>query len=163
MFPNSVSINNWINMRHQWLFGVCLNTEDNDSDSDSDSNSDTPPPIKNNFSTLIVRNSTVTNVIIPCNSIPAPVFHEPQPHQMTLDTVQLKNPALISTITTADDKNTPCMNLFNNVVNFRNRNRFVEENQKVSADINCEYTHNQQKLLDPSALDTVIGCVMNDS
>merc|ERR1740124_368577 len=49
------------------------------------------------------------------------------------------------------------------MVTYRNRRGYKEEKQTVSSFLDCECTCDQQKLLNPSVLDTVIGFVMNDS
>ena len=55
------------------------------------------------------------------------------------------------------------MKLFDHMVTFWNRMAFAEREQKVSPYLNCEYSHNQQQLLNPSVLDTIVGYVMKDS
>jgi len=46
---------------------------------------------------------------------------------------------------------------------FRNRSNYKEEKQEVSSYLAYEYTHEQQQLISPSVLDTVIGFIMLDS
>ena len=96
-----------------------------------------------------------TTAIVPHNS--TTIAHPEQ--QTTLDTFQMKPPSLITAIASAEDKNVPRMNLFRHMVTFRNRNGFAEEKQKVSAYLNCEFTCDQQKLLNPSVLCEMLSSI----
>ena len=146
------------------IVGACLTIYDSD---DSDNEDTIPDQQIDNSTTAIVPYNPATTAIVPYNPTTTDtVPHNPTtppPQQRTLSTFQLKPPLLITAITAAEDKDTPRMNLFHHMVTFRNRNGFAEEKQKVSAYLNCECTCDQQKLLNPSVLDTMIGFVMKDS
>ena len=146
--------------------GVIANVDDSDDD-------DSPlPEVENSttnttaivpyipITTTIVPHNPTTTAVVPVNLTTTAVV--PQ-SQNTLATFQLKPPSLITAINIAEDKSAARMNLFNHMVTFRNRNSYKEEKQKVNDYLSCDYSSDQQTLLNPSVLDTVIGYIMHDS
>ena len=55
------------------------------------------------------------------------------------------------------------MKLFQHVVQFRNRTNFEAEKLEVSAYLDIDVTKDQQRLLNPTVLDTVTGFIIKDS
>ena len=148
------------------IVGPCLAIEDSDSD-----DIDTPPAPVNPITTIVPYNPTTT-AIVPYNPTTAIVPYMPtttpsttatNPQQRTLATFQLKPPSLVTAITIIEDTNAVRMKLVNHMVTLWHSIGFTEKKQKMSAYLNCEYSRNQQQLLNPSVLDTVVEYVMKDS
>ena len=55
------------------------------------------------------------------------------------------------------------MKLFHNAVKFRNRLNYDVETQEISPYLNVEINKEQQRLLNPSVLDTITGYIIKDS
>ena len=64
---------------------------------------------------------------------------------------------------TAAGKLSASMKLFQHVVQFRNRTNFEAEKLEVSAYLDIDVTKDQQRLLNPTVLDTVTGFIIKDS
>ena len=82
--------------------------------------------------------------------------------QENLHSFMLKPPDLLDNLGSADKKSAQYA-LYNHMIKYRNRCSYQEKEQKVSEYLHCEVTCDQQKLLNPSVLDTIVGYVMQDS
>ena len=77
-------------------------------------------------------------------------------------TKQQQNSDLLDNLGSADKKSAQYA-LYNHMIKYRSRCSYQEKEQKVSEYLHCEVTCDQQKLLNPSVLDTIVGYVMQDS
>ena len=82
--------------------------------------------------------------------------------QENLHSFMLKPPDLLDNLGSVDKKSAQYA-LYNHMIKYRNRCSYQEKEQKVSEYLHCEVTCDQQKLLNPSVLDTIVGYVMQDS
>ena len=55
------------------------------------------------------------------------------------------------------------MKLFHHIVSFQNREQYRVQELKVSAHLDVQVTAAQQRLLNPSVLDTITGFIIKDS
>ena len=85
----------------------------------------------------------------------------------TLDPFLLLPPKLLKnakhTSLVAAERKKEQMKLFEHIVRFRNREQYSVKELKVSTHLDVEVTADQQRLLNPSVLDTITGFIIKDS
>ena len=94
------------------------------------------------------------------------VIEEKKAANVPLQTFMLLPPNLVKAkreAVTETERICANLDLYKHVISFRNRMNHEQEKQEVSAYLNVEYSKEQQRLLNPTVLDTITGFIIKDS